>query len=77
MPCYGDDFDCILAEGNFLSAQIAQMDSCGQMASSQLNQIEFAHSNLLYQRSLLEQQIRSGAQATTNNTLPPLTSSKL
>lgn len=73
MPCYGDDFNCILAEGNFLSAQTAQMASCGQVASSQLNQIESARNNLLYQRSLLEQQIRIDAQANTNNNLPPVT----
>lgn len=77
--CYVNDVDCILIEGNILLAQTAQMDTCGQAANYQLNQIEYARSSLLYQRSILEQQSRISSQppTTANNTsslghtLPP------
>jgi len=73
MPCYGNDVDCTLVEGNFFLAQTAQMTTCGQAANYQLNQIEYTRSSLLQQWSILEQQrgVNSQPPATTNNpTLP-------
>lgn len=76
MPSYyfgGDDVDITLAQGNALLAQTAQMTTCGQTASYQLNQIEYARSSLLSQRSMLEQQNRANfpPAAATNNLAPP------
>lgn len=76
MPSYyfgGDDVDITLAQGNALLAQTAQMTTCGQTASYQLNQIEYARSSLLSQRSMLEQQNRANfpPAAATNNIAPP------